>query len=1373
MLEFAVPASILKLMQQRHGNNLERYSSQAQIEIAGHENSALKSIHVSGSAAEVAKAEQAIMGAREIARPDAAKQAERIERGTQGRLLSQPVTSVTEIPSTALAPWRRVVRHRMDDMVFVEMAIPIGRWNDDDFLRVLEDLNDRTGVSLKSAAPTSADNRSVLLSGSHAQVISALVLLYTYKDKVTAASETQSSVQNSSQIATENPGKNTSRPETGEGNAWVDITLPSISRHHYRLDNRKGSKFQALCDKVGCKAEYRGTAGEVPVYRVTGAAAAVEEAKQRLQNSINDVCAQAGIPAQKVGILGSGKGGSEPMNNTPRQAMLSSSGSGDVQPQSTEPAQHQHRPKATHSLRLRKPKYGDDLAKIIGTKFSDLDDLQRTSGCAIHLRRRHKDGSRDLNMRGTMPGLMEVKEVLQQKYETICDEAGIERRGLEQLALETVAQGEEISEEVNAEMAVSNDVASDTNGRPNETQTSGSEATAQTPSQKSWITVRVPDVAHAYAMIVGTNGRTLQLIAQNTGCRIEGKKITGTDRLFQLYGYEIGLLRARNRMQKIVDEVCEQAGIASARVEVLKESESGLGDVVQGEGLASKSWITVRVPDSAGSRGLVAGAGGSTLLRIQRTTKCTIEGKKTTGEDGVFRLSGAQTAMRSAISAIQEVVDGACARAEIVAPRVEVLDRSEDGPVEVVENKGFDDEVAAGNAGRLEASDPKEFISNAATSVAEGLEAEADAEGPEEPEAATQNAEQLSDSVRAALRTLTHPVVLLTATLHHSNSGGDAAERSRGVTVSSFNTVTLAPTPIVSFNLKLPSRSWDAIKSSGRVQIHLLHASAKGAAVAHAFTQPHEKPSGPFYALMEMGAGVLFGQARRNLSPRIVYDGAVIAAFSAKIMRGKEVKVGDHMVVFAEVTKVITPEKEGDKDVAEGLAYGQRGYRGLGRAIEVPEMPSEEQAQNETDSVNASAARLSAARQEYDTAVEIQEREDGQAAEVTSATNPADTGVEDSRTQSNDSKDDTDLLEKFNTLEDDAEESEHNEAANDACFGAVKARQAEPELQQPSHEAAPEERQVEETAENVETGEDLRHDRTIQEQPLDEIEQMFETALAEGEPELSQAPTLSQFYSQRKGSPTHYSPAGQRRPIALRSTAKLSSPYAWGVEPEKEAYSTFARSGLRPYSTTVVSRSRSPNENNNIPRDCVTDPNLLKQTIGDFLGTYYEGPSGRIKALLDAKKATSQASRRLQRAMEDGTLTAEQSAHEENVILSNERKVSKKLAIRSAKDLQRMLDLGRVDFERARWLESTIEKGQAVLLAEARQAREMLEKGKLDRQRFDLVKESLGRDHGFLDTELLRLRQMVDEESDTYEDAAVPPTESERTGMFDGFRGNL
>ncbi|RMZ91866.1 hypothetical protein DV736_g886, partial [Chaetothyriales sp. CBS 134916] len=81
------------------------------------------------------------------------------------------------------------------------------------------------------------------------------------------------------------------------------------------------------------------------------------------------------------------------------------------------------------------------------------------------------------------------------------------------------------------------------------------------------------------------------------------------------------------------------------------------------------------------------------------------------------------------------------------------------------------------------------------------------------------------------MRSVPHPVAIITSTSTYttptsdsnsSASAGTSLDLFRGATVSSFNTVTLIPSPIVSFNITRHSSTFRAIQLSGMFNVHLL-----------------------------------------------------------------------------------------------------------------------------------------------------------------------------------------------------------------------------------------------------------------------------------------------------------------------------------------------------------------------------------------------------------------------------------------------------------------------------------------------------------------------------------------------------------------------
>jgi flavin reductase (DIM6/NTAB) family NADH-FMN oxidoreductase RutF len=57
------------------------------------------------------------------------------------------------------------------------------------------------------------------------------------------------------------------------------------------------------------------------------------------------------------------------------------------------------------------------------------------------------------------------------------------------------------------------------------------------------------------------------------------------------------------------------------------------------------------------------------------------------------------------------------------------------------------------------------------------------------------------------------------------------------MTVSSFNTVTLTPQPVISFNVRRPSETLHALLTSGRFLVHLLSPTQETAALARDFAR--------------------------------------------------------------------------------------------------------------------------------------------------------------------------------------------------------------------------------------------------------------------------------------------------------------------------------------------------------------------------------------------------------------------------------------------------------------------------------------------------------------------------------------------------------
>lgn len=181
--------------------------------------------------------------------------------------------------------------------------------------------------------------------------------------------------------------------------------------------------------------------------------------------------------------------------------------------------------------------------------------------------------------------------------------------------------------------------------------------------------------------------------------------------------------------------------------------------------------------------------------------------------------------------------------------------------------------------------------------------------------------------VRKLMRLVPHPVAIITST--HPNSRAGSA--FRGMTVSSFNTVTLYPEPVVSFNVKIPSETYDAIHSSQRFLVHLLSSNGATANLAREFSRGHENvlledkkhtfrfisPTAP-----DQPVAIAQGEPPRLLIQNGKSDGIGLSTVDDMattpdfpfILECKyhpsSARVGDHVIVLGTVVKVYRDEPQ-------------------------------------------------------------------------------------------------------------------------------------------------------------------------------------------------------------------------------------------------------------------------------------------------------------------------------------------------------------------------------------------------------------------------------------------------------------------------------
>lgn len=141
--------------------------------------------------------------------------------------------------------------------------------------------------------------------------------------------------------------------------------------------------------------------------------------------------------------------------------------------------------------------------------------------------------------------------------------------------------------------------------------------------------------------------------------------------------------------------------------------------------------------------------------------------------------------------------------------------------------------------------------------------------------------------------------------------------------MSSVTSLSLNPAPLLSFNIKKPSRTLDALEASGRFNIHVLSGDSEGARVAEWFSRG-DAGRDPFEGVEGCGCVVASGEGKG--------EGVELRGEGVRRVvrcRVEEmVGVRDHVIVVGEV-EGIDGEREG-----LGLAYADRGYRNIGGVMQ-------------------------------------------------------------------------------------------------------------------------------------------------------------------------------------------------------------------------------------------------------------------------------------------------------------------------------------------------------------------------------------------------------------------------------------------------------
>jgi flavin reductase (DIM6/NTAB) family NADH-FMN oxidoreductase RutF len=178
------------------------------------------------------------------------------------------------------------------------------------------------------------------------------------------------------------------------------------------------------------------------------------------------------------------------------------------------------------------------------------------------------------------------------------------------------------------------------------------------------------------------------------------------------------------------------------------------------------------------------------------------------------------------------------------------------------------------------------------------------------------------------------------------------------MTVSSFNTVTLTPSPVVSFNVKRPSETLSALLRTRRFLAHLLAPNHDAAALARDFSRGNQRLAGfgegVFgFEFVEAGGSADDGDGegegeavlpvlrrRRRSGSQDSGEGRDDFPFIFECqLHGQQVEVHDHTVVFGTVVRTLVGGSPGTLDGRPGqasdlcLTYADTRFWEMGREI--------------------------------------------------------------------------------------------------------------------------------------------------------------------------------------------------------------------------------------------------------------------------------------------------------------------------------------------------------------------------------------------------------------------------------------------------------
>ncbi|GIZ38614.1 hypothetical protein CKM354_000202600 [Cercospora kikuchii] len=566
-------------------------------------------------------------------------------------------------------------------------------------------------------------------------------------------------------------------------------------------------------------------------------------------------------------------------------------------------------------------------------------------------------------------------------------------------------------------------------------------------------------------------------------------------------------------------------------------------------------------------------------------------------------------------------------------------------------------------------------------------------EGPARPDL---KAESLMDRFRSTLRTLTHPVVLITSGRFDEATKGSKHERilgARGVTVSSFNTVTLNPHPVVSFNLKLPSRTWDAIHETQQFVVHVLASNSRGAAIAETFTRPYEQPHAGFLTLKEMG--VQIGDVAAGSRPGKLLDlvgGGIETWLRFDLLPDKCIEIEDHIIVVGKLLNMSMHERDENR---LALSYAMRGFRSGEGKIEPDYSPS-----GKRRSDHAASDHQASPNQVMPAEIERDPLKLGEEIDSDGAVSPD--GASQSQKRRQESKTDEQFAgdSVYEALARTRETIRHEEAAD---AGEEHNDDNMENDHTPSHPQS--ETRNEGNSDSTVTSASTLHPTPAV--PHTQIKRPFST-FARRPMDILRIPQQTRRFA----STFTFSDANDLSAILDPSTAQSTvSDY---LSTRDEKYKPDGKFDLYVYQSRVM--------------------HLIKNQK-DII---------RLRELLD----------RGYKVLDNGKeipLTESEISSMNEKVISLERHVDIVLAINAHRMLREMLDKARyggIFWRQVPEFERMVEKGMKVLMDVAKELRQELEEGKVSAEDFKKISVKLKGRYEGLEREILRLRSVTEEEGD-------------------------